>query len=625
MFTDLEGFTSLAHSDETEALRLLEAQEKLVHPVLAAHHGRKIKSMGDGLLIEFPNARDAVEGAVELQRSVHEHNSEDRTRPLRIRIGIHVGDVEHRGTDILGDAVNIASRIEPLAEPGGICLSAQVFDQVRTKLPYNFDRLSARTLKGIEEPIEVYRVVLPWRTPTSERPSPGVTRLAVLPFANISPDPNDEYFADGLTEELITTLSQLRGVDVIARTSVFPYKSTSKPLAQVGAELGVTSVLEGSVRKAGNRLRITAQLVDVSSQGHIWASTYDRALDDIFAVQTEVASSVARSLSQEVLRSSSEGEPRNVDAYTLYLRAMKLYHEETQSDVGEAVTLLEQSVELDPSFGRAYAGLALARAWLAEYGGVAWSNVAEKALPAARRAVQLSPRSAETHEALARVHLLQDDFESAIQEIRAAIRLNPNSSQAYRSLAVLRCQPESGEECLSAFRRSYELDPLSVTGAAEFAWVLQLLGHDQEALEVLGRISRVRPSDPEVIDAFAEYYLLRGEWSRATSVLETGLREHPHYVPLLAERARLLALTGHSEEARNALQEIEREAGESAYLSSQLFVLSALNDLDGAFSALMRLADGHTWPYVVLIHPSFARLRQDPRYLDFRTKVRLPG
>ena len=262
MFTDLAGFTPLAQADEAGALRLLKEQEKMIRPILETHRGRKVKSMGDGLLIEFLNALDTVECGVDLQRQAHERNAREGAQPLQLRVGIHLGDVQQRGTDIFGDAVNIASRIEPLAEPGGVCLSDPVYVQVRNKVPYQLEKLGPKSLKGVREPIDVYRIVLPWAKEEAPAPGPSPPRLAVLPLVNISPDPRDDYFAAPLTEELITVLSQIRGLRVISRTSVNQNKGTTKPLALIGSELGADSVLEGSVRKAGDRLRIAVQLID---------------------------------------------------------------------------------------------------------------------------------------------------------------------------------------------------------------------------------------------------------------------------------------------------------------------------------------------------------------------------
>ncbi|MGD0250491.1 MAG: adenylate/guanylate cyclase domain-containing protein, partial [Thermoplasmata archaeon] len=362
MFTDTVGYTASAQTDEAGALELFRQQTELVRPLLGAHHGRAIKSTGDGFLVEFDSALKATQCAIDIQRRIYERNAEGVLAPIRVRIGIHVGDVVASRTDIVGDAVNIAARIEPVAEPGGICVSGAVHEQVRNKIPEKFEKLPPRALKGLQLPMDIYQIVLPWNAPQAPARVPGPPRLAVLPFANISPDSKDEYFADGLTEEVISALSKIRDLRVIARTSVSQYKSTSKTVAQIGDELGVGSVLEGSVRKAGNRLRITLQLIDVGTQDHIWSNSYDRNLDDVFAIQTEIAERTAEVLRLELLgpeRESIGKEPTaNLVAYDLYLKGIHLAQQSGYENIAASIPLFEASIRNDPGFAKPQALLA---------------------------------------------------------------------------------------------------------------------------------------------------------------------------------------------------------------------------------------------------------------------------
>jgi adenylate cyclase len=361
-FTDLEGYTSLSNRDEPAALRLLEEQDRLVGPILERHHGTRVKSIGDGMLLEFPNARDAVDFAIQFQHVAAERNLGATGPPLTLRIGIHLGDVEQKGADILGDAVNIASRIEPLSEPGGVCVSRQVFDQVRNKLAVRFESLGARTLRGVSEPVEIFRVVTDRNDPIAAPPTSALPRLAVLPLANFSADSNDAFFADGLTEELIALLSQVREIRVIARTSVFQYKGTTKTVNQIGRELSVSTVLEGSVRKSGDQLRVTVQLIDAASQEHLWASTYDRTLNDILAVQSEIAKRITKALKLRLSKSEEErlnGTPAVLtDSYLAYVRGRFLLSQGfNESDLRAAQHEFETAIALDPKNARAYSGL----------------------------------------------------------------------------------------------------------------------------------------------------------------------------------------------------------------------------------------------------------------------------
>ncbi len=300
MFTDIVGYTHMSQANESLALEVLQEHQRLIRSTFAAHGGTEVKTMGDAFLVEFMSALEAVECAVEMQRKMGERNaSAPPSRKVELRIGIHVGDVVHGPGDIYGDAVNVASRIEPLAEHGGICISQQVFDQIRNKISFKIDKVGDVKLKNVELPLGVYKIDLTGSSASSDESSLPKERLAVLPFVNISPDPSDEYFADGLTEELITKLSEIWGLKVIARTSVMGYKRKDKKVSEISTELGAGSIIEGSVRKAGDRVRISVQLVDARTEEHLWSSNYDSKLDDIFAVQSDVASKVAASLSAE--------------------------------------------------------------------------------------------------------------------------------------------------------------------------------------------------------------------------------------------------------------------------------------------------------------------------------------
>jgi adenylate cyclase len=300
MFTDMVGFTAVAQRDEARAVRLLEEHRKLLGPLFAARGGRVIKTMGDGFLVEFPSALDSVRCAEEIQDTLRRRNAKrSPADQIVIRIGVHVGDVIAQGDDIVGDAVNVASRLEPLAEPGGLCVSEQVLDQVRNKLPVSWQPIGSPRLKNVDAVIRAYRLHTTGQRAQPSAPStePGsYARLAVLPFTSISPDPADEFFADGLTEEVITHLSRGTALRVVARTSVMQYKGVRKGIREIGRELAVGSILEGSVRRSANTVRIAVQLVDAGTEEHLWVNRFDRDPTDMFAVQDEIASSVSKVL-----------------------------------------------------------------------------------------------------------------------------------------------------------------------------------------------------------------------------------------------------------------------------------------------------------------------------------------
>ena len=361
-------------ADEAGTLSELNALRRdIIDPTIANHNGRIVKLIGDGALVEFASVVDAVECAVAIQQAMAQRNAHrPEDRRIVFRIGINVGDIIIEGDDIYGDGVNVAARLEGLAEPGGICISNSVREQVLNKVPISFADLGEKTVKNIERPIRVYYVVLndtsvvtaPLVAATTVPAQAQRKSIAVLPFVNMSGDAEQEYFADGISEDIMTALSKISGLFVIARNSSFTFKGQAVHVADVGKKLGVRFVLEGSVRKAGNRVRITAQLIDAASAGHIWAERFDRELTDIFAVQDEVTKEIVAALALNLTSSEQQqlasDAPHNPEAYDFFLRGRELWHLQTRETNAEARATLHRAIELDPNFAPAYALLAIA-------------------------------------------------------------------------------------------------------------------------------------------------------------------------------------------------------------------------------------------------------------------------
>ena len=467
MLTDVVGYTALTQTDEALTLALLDEHARLLRPLFAEHEGREVKGTGDGFLVEFPSALQAVRCAVEIQRALHERNSAvPLDRAIHLRIGIHLGDVVHRGGDIFGDGVNITSRIEPLAEPGGICLSRQVYDQVWNKTDLPMASLGKKDLKNVKVSIEVYKMLLPWMRdeapahPAGERP-----RIAVLPLMSMSPEPGDEYFADGLTEELIFTLSRVSGLEVIALTSVMKYRGAKKAVSEVGSELGVGVVLEGSVRKAGNRLRITLQLIDVTTEAHLWAETYDRTLDDVFVVQSEVAHSVASALEVQLvpkaIRPAGEPGKANPEAYASYLKGRGFMSRRSAGNIRNAIECFERAIELAPGHAAVYAALCIAYEVLPNYAPVAPADAVPKAKASALEALTLDPNLPEAHVALGGVFSREFDLKGVERELRKAIELSPSYALAHHWLGLYLSTCGRSDEAITELMTAQTLDPLS--------------------------------------------------------------------------------------------------------------------------------------------------------------------
>ena len=627
MFTDTVGYSASSQVDESGTLQRLREQEELVRPLLAEYDGREVKSTGDGFLVEFDSALKATQCAIEIQRRMHERNSQPKAVPLELRIGIHLGDIEEHGTDIFGDAVNIAARVEPLAAPGGVCISEQVFAQVHNKVPNALEKLPPQQLKNLRFPIGVYRVALPWLTRVTASPSSGPVRLAVLPFANISPDPKDEYFADGLTEELITVLSQLHELVVIARTSVIQYKSSNKPVSQIGSELGVAAVLEGSVRKAGDQLRITVQLIDASTEGHTWANSYDRKLDDVFAVQSDVARQIAEVLKLKmgkVEEQRLEERPTiDPESYLAYLKGETLLFKEwSEESFRAALKQFELAISLDPNNARAYAGIAAAHRYLGwghyEPPGSQWDRLSRDY---AARAIELDPNLAEAHCSLAMILWDDFDYRQAERELKLALSLNPSYSTAHRIYSSLLLDQSHIDEGLREIILAEETDPHSLNNLTSHLAVLIMRRSMDDAKAKLEQLRKADERGVEYYDWLAWFYLAQSDLVRAREAVDR-LREISPDEAWWA-RVQFAAISGKKDEARALLKEWEKAPEKPSDLVEGL-MHALLGDLDECFVFLNRAAENHllamqVWPQ----EPLFAPVANDPRFRVLLKRMKL--
>lgn len=620
MFTDMVGSTAAAQADESHALPLRDEQAELVRPLFTAHQGREITSMGDGFLAEFDSALRAVQCAIDIQQHLHERNSQSGVARIELRIGIHLGGVEQRQSDVFGDAVNIASRIEPLASPGGVCVSGELFSQIRNKIPNQLEKLPPKALKGLQVAIDIYRVVLPWNDRSPPPAEEGPSRLAVLPLANMSPDPADMFFADGLTEELITVLSQVRDLRVIARTSVMQYKTTTKTEAQIGPELGVSSVLEGSVRRAGNHLRITAQLIEVGSDEHIWAKSFDRELDDVFAIQSEIARQVADALKIELGKAEAarlESRPMiRADSYLACLKGRTLQQDPSRASLDAAKVQFELALSQDPNNAAAHAGLATTirkfGVWFTDGSQQSWMEQVERSVA---RATELDPNPAEAHYSLALIHHINRDPTAAEKEVELALALDPSYAEAHWFYAQLLGNKLRVDEALQEFALAEAADPLSGQNLWLFASALSWRGKFDEALVRVRRLSEMAPARFLSAQTLATYHLARNELPQALDALRQTEEfvEEPRWKPVY--RALQYALFGDQEKAR----EIPRhEETLPTFGQSAAFVASIdaeLGSLDDCFRWLDTALSNHNLPIFLLrFDPRAEKIRQDPRF-----------
>ena len=627
MFTDMVGYTALGQKSESLSLALVDEQRRLTRPILKRHEGREVKTIGDAFLVEFSSALEAVRCAYEIQRATREFNIPlPEERRIHLRVGIHLGDVVESAGDISGDAVNLASRIEPLAENGGVCLTRQVYDHVQNKFELPLKSVGNKLLKNVAFPVEVFKMVMPWSEEKQEAHGKlDRNRLAVLPLSNMSSSPEDGYFADGMTEELISSLSRLPGLGVISRTSVMQYKNQTKHVSEIGRELGAGTLLEGSVRKAGNRVRIALQLIDTNTDNHLWAENYDRNLDDVFAIQSDVASRVSASLKAGGFAGPVHADTDDMEAYTIYLRAMQLSYESTEPALKEAVSLLIDVVARDPSFVRARVGLVLSYFRMANQGYAEFTILKDKAEVEARKAIDLDPLSADAHAALAVTLQYLDQFKESVAEAEQAIKLNPNAAEAYFALGFTHCTEGRVEQSLSYFRKSLELDPLSVQKARVLAIALGIVGKGEEARSMLGKMLRIYPENPTVCLSMAESYIFEKDYAKAQEFLDRGQALNPVEPLLLINQGVVYAFTGRPEQARGMLRKLESLQRETPLTYSQIFIHTALGEIDEAFKALNKASETHVWPFTIKTHPLFGELRKDPRFADFCGKMGIPN
>ena len=528
---DVAGYSRLMGVDEEGTLsRLNTHRRQLLEPKIADHRGRIVKRTGDGILVEFASVVDAARCAIEIQHGMIARNAPvPQDERIEFRIGIHVGDVIIEDGDLFGDGVNIAARLEGIAQPGGICISDDAYRQVRDKLDANFQDAGEHELKNIARPVRVYQL----QTGGSHTKAPTLTlpdkpSIAVLPFQNLSGDPDQEYFADGMVEDIITGLSHIKWLFVIARNSTFTYKGRPIDVKQVGRELGVRYVLEGSVRKAADRVRITGQLIDAATGAHVWAERYDRRLEDIFALQDEITlnvlGAIAPQLEQAEIERAKRKPTESLDAYDYFLRGMASFYQRNKEAVTEALRLFYKAIELDPNFASAYGMAAWCYAWR-KINGWTTDRVHEIAETArlARRAAELGPDDAV---ALARAAhafgFVVGDIDSGATFADRALVLNPNLAGAWYA---------SG-------------------------WIRVWRGEPDVAIDHFAHGMRLSPLDPNMIGmqagtAFAHF--IAGRYDELSSWAQKALWEQTNYLTSLIAATASNALAGKLPEARQAL------------------------------------------------------------------------
>ncbi|HEY7379515.1 MAG TPA: tetratricopeptide repeat protein [Steroidobacteraceae bacterium] len=601
---DVAGYSRLMGRDDSAVLAALKAHRReLIDPKIAEYAGRIVKTIGDGLLLEFPSVVDAVRCAIEVQRGMADRNAGvPGDQRIEFRVGINIGDIIIDDDDIHGDGVNVAARLQASAEPGGLCISAVVRDQLQEELRNEFADMGEQLFKNIDRPIRAYRRALAGTfagatPPLQRRITPSI---AVLPFVNRSHDEEDEYFSDGLADELLNVLAKIRGLQVAARSSAFTFKGKGATVAEVGRTLNVATVLEGSVRKAGNRMRISVQLVNVTDGYHLWSESYDRTLEDIFAVQDDIAQSVVRELRSRLLSEADDagaaaeattqvaaamkGRATDAEAHRLYLQARHFLARNNREDQAKAIEYLKQALDRDPKFALAWAELSLAYSNEAALG---WASVVTgygRAREAAARALALEPELAEAHAQMALIQRNYDwDWRGAEASFGRALELAPGNAVVLRQVGRLAASLGRLDEAIGLYRRAIEQDPLSAAAYASLGLALDEADRLAEAEQAYRKALELAPQRTLVHAGLGLNLLAQG---RGDEALDEAQRE-----PELWRRLWALTIIHHASgrggEADAALDELIAKHAEDAAFQIAI-VYATRGEMDFAFEWLER-------------------------------------
>ena len=629
-FADLVDYTSLAAADEDEALGLVEDLQSAARQVVERHGGRVVKFVGDAVLAEFPSAGDGVRSALALPEELTTRRRNRGREPRSVRLGVHVGEVATTPDgDVLGDGVNIAARIQSTAGPDQVVCSEDVVRHLRKRSEFGFDELGERSLKGLGEPIHLFaaRLVLgaaPTTPASTSRAAAAAARsIAVLPFANMSADPENEYFSDGVTEEILTVLARVGDLKVISRTSAMSYKGSSKSLRQIGNELGVATILEGSVRRAGPRVRITAQLIDARTDQHLWAERYDRDLEDIFAIQADVAERIVEALKVHLTpreRAQLTEAPKiSQAAYEAYLKGLWFWNRRSPANLRRAERCFRDAAEAEPDYARAHAGRACACVLQLHWGSDADSDARDRAFGEAERAIELDPNVSEGYTARAQVRIYDRDWPAAERDFRRAIELNPGDATARQWYSeYLACMGRL-EEAFEEIARARELDPLSLAVLTQTGNVLVYARQYEEAERRYREALELDPAFSVARFKLMELYQLLGRHDEALDELAEIGPTHRKTVTEIRAEMSARGVEGYLDSRKRFSEEI---GGLDAFYDAA--VLASFGRIDEAFAELERGFEEGNWYLIrTAVSPHMDPLRDDPRFADLLKRLGL--
>jgi adenylate cyclase len=632
MFSDMAGYTALMQQNEQLAKDKRRRLKDVLETSVAGYNGKILQYYGDGALCMFSSAIDGVNCAVEIQQTLQQEPKVD------LRIGIHTGDISIEEETIYGDGVNLASRIESLAVSGSIFISEKVFDEIRNQENLTTREMGYFELKNVVRPVRIFAIdnkglVVPTRDELKGKTKQPFNRLAVLPFVNMSADPENEYFSDGITEELLNALTKVDGLQVTSRTSAFAFKGRNHDIREIGIQLNVDRILEGSVRKAGNRVRITAQLINATDGYHIWSENYDRNLTDIFEVQDEISSIIANKCRKNLAAREHEETlikvpTQNLEAYTLYLKGLYFHNKITPNDTKKAIECFEKAIALAPDYAQAYAMTAACYAHLGATGQMQPDAAFEVVHKYSDKALQLDSSLAIGYVAKGWAYLFYDwKWKQAYESLIKAIELNPATTSAYFLLSFYYLSTGRKKEAVDIMEKALQIDPLSPTVIQFLADAYFNVGRIDDALRQVEWLLDMHPQMRVALELKGWCIGVKGDWKKAAEIFEELHRLTKHPLKGLAPLGCAYARLGEAEKALECIRKIEqRQVEEPEIVLDQdlAMIWWSLGEKDKFFHHIFQCVEKRIGPVAILIdHYMFKEATIDPRYQLLKEKLNL--
>lgn len=632
LFADMTGYTALMQENEQLARLKRRRLKEVLEETVARYNGKILQYYGDGSLSIFNSAIDSVRCAIDIQQQLQ------LDPKVELRMGIHTGDVIIEEEAIYGDGVNLSSRIESLAVPGSVFISEKVYDEIRNQENISTREMGYFELKNVKQAVRVFAIanngiIVPSREELRGNRKQTSNRLAVLPFVNMSADPENEYFSDGITEELLNALVRVEGLQVTSRTSAFAFKGKNDDIRDIAIQLNVDKVLEGSVRKSGNRVRITAQLINAADGYHIWSESYDRNLTDIFEVQDEISGIIANKLRENLSPQQQEqhlvkAPTKNVTAYTYYLKGLHFWNKLTPADTRKAVECFEQAIAIEPGYAHAYAMSAAAYSYLGSTGQMLPERAFDFVHRYADKALELDDTIAESHIAKAAGYLFYEwKWKEAYESLKKAIRLNPAAVEAYELLGLYYIVFGEKELAVQTLEEAESMDPLSTVISQSLGTMYMFAGRFDDAIRQADKLLEMNPQMRICIEMKGWATGMKGDWNASLKYFEEVHRLTNHPLKGLMGLGFAYGKLGMKEKAMEVIQKIELRAQQEpdAVLDADLAAAWwGLNDADKTFYYLNRCIDKRMGPVSYFLeYPAYKGIKDDPRYEQMKKRLNL--